>query len=208
MRYSSKPVGWRGESHRHYLAAKGIKTRYDAKKPAKKPSEYERFRKLHEDLAAGKSYEELGIRDYVGEVRREEIEKLRAERIANVKKALGTHEESPERGGIKRLRQSPSLGERGGFEKDVLKIAEKLSEDDIVFEEISHQDVLEAYVAALIRRGDDSKAKVVFKIGPYMFEESHSATDEEAEESPEGYYTDFIVTDTVTGDVKQYRHGE
>ena len=24
MRYSSKPVGWRNESHRHYLAAKGI----------------------------------------------------------------------------------------------------------------------------------------------------------------------------------------
>jgi len=27
-----KPVGWRKESHRHYLAAKGIKTRYDANK--------------------------------------------------------------------------------------------------------------------------------------------------------------------------------
>ena len=27
-----KPLGWRYESHRHYLAAKGIKTRYDAKK--------------------------------------------------------------------------------------------------------------------------------------------------------------------------------
>ena len=26
MRYSSKPVGWRNESHRHYLAAKGIST--------------------------------------------------------------------------------------------------------------------------------------------------------------------------------------
>ncbi len=25
-----KPVGWRGDSHRHYLAAKGIKTRYFA----------------------------------------------------------------------------------------------------------------------------------------------------------------------------------
>jgi len=30
--FRSKPVGWRGESHRHYLAAKGIKTRYDASK--------------------------------------------------------------------------------------------------------------------------------------------------------------------------------
>ena len=27
-----KPVGWRNESHRHYLAAKGIKTRYQAHK--------------------------------------------------------------------------------------------------------------------------------------------------------------------------------
>lgn len=27
-----KPVGWRNESHRHYLAAKGIKTKYDANK--------------------------------------------------------------------------------------------------------------------------------------------------------------------------------
>ena len=27
MRYSSKPVGWRNESHRHYLAAKGISTK-------------------------------------------------------------------------------------------------------------------------------------------------------------------------------------
>jgi len=27
MRYSSKPLGWRGESHRHYLAAKGISTK-------------------------------------------------------------------------------------------------------------------------------------------------------------------------------------
>jgi len=26
--HRSKPVGWRGESHRHYLAAKGIKTKY------------------------------------------------------------------------------------------------------------------------------------------------------------------------------------
>ena len=27
MRYSNKPVGWRGESHRHYLASKGISTK-------------------------------------------------------------------------------------------------------------------------------------------------------------------------------------
>ena len=33
--FRSKPVGWRGESHRHYLAAKGIKTRYDARKDVK-----------------------------------------------------------------------------------------------------------------------------------------------------------------------------
>ena len=26
--FRSKPVGWRGESYRHYLAAKGVKTRY------------------------------------------------------------------------------------------------------------------------------------------------------------------------------------
>jgi len=26
--FRAKPVGWRGESHRHYLAAKGVKTRY------------------------------------------------------------------------------------------------------------------------------------------------------------------------------------
>ena len=26
--WRSKPIGWRGESHRHYLAAKGIKTKY------------------------------------------------------------------------------------------------------------------------------------------------------------------------------------
>ena len=26
--FRSKPVGWVGESHRHYLAAKGVKTRY------------------------------------------------------------------------------------------------------------------------------------------------------------------------------------
>lgn len=26
--FRSKPIGWRGESHRHYLAAKGIKTKY------------------------------------------------------------------------------------------------------------------------------------------------------------------------------------
>ena len=30
--FRAKPVGWRGESHRHYLAAKGVKTRYDARK--------------------------------------------------------------------------------------------------------------------------------------------------------------------------------
>ena len=29
---TSRPVGWRYESHRHYLAAKGIKTKYDANK--------------------------------------------------------------------------------------------------------------------------------------------------------------------------------
>lgn len=27
-----KPKGWRGEPHRHYLAAKGIKTKYDSRK--------------------------------------------------------------------------------------------------------------------------------------------------------------------------------
>ena len=33
MRYSSKPVGWRNESYRHYLAAKGISTKkYSANK--------------------------------------------------------------------------------------------------------------------------------------------------------------------------------
>ena len=32
MQSRYKPLGWRNESHRHYLAAKGIKTRYDAKK--------------------------------------------------------------------------------------------------------------------------------------------------------------------------------
>jgi hypothetical protein len=26
--FRAKPIGWRGESHRHYLAAKGVKTRY------------------------------------------------------------------------------------------------------------------------------------------------------------------------------------
>ena len=26
--FRAKPVGWVGESHRHYLAAKGVKTRY------------------------------------------------------------------------------------------------------------------------------------------------------------------------------------
>lgn len=30
--FRAKPVGWKGESHRHYLAAKGIKSRYDAGK--------------------------------------------------------------------------------------------------------------------------------------------------------------------------------
>jgi len=35
--FRSKPVGWRGESHRHYLAAKGIKTRYNVKKKVWKP---------------------------------------------------------------------------------------------------------------------------------------------------------------------------
>ena len=30
--FRSKPVGWRYESHRHYLAAKGIKTRYNAQR--------------------------------------------------------------------------------------------------------------------------------------------------------------------------------
>ena len=36
MRYSSKPVGWRSESHRHYLAAKGISTkRYHASNVSK-----------------------------------------------------------------------------------------------------------------------------------------------------------------------------
>ena len=29
--FRSKPVGWKGESHRHYLAAKGIKSKYFAK---------------------------------------------------------------------------------------------------------------------------------------------------------------------------------
>jgi len=28
--FRSKPVGWRGDSYRHYLAAKGVKTRYNA----------------------------------------------------------------------------------------------------------------------------------------------------------------------------------
>ena len=28
--FRSKPVGWRGESYRHYLAAKGVRTRYNA----------------------------------------------------------------------------------------------------------------------------------------------------------------------------------
>ena len=30
--FREKPVGWRGESHRHYLSAKGIKTSYKQKR--------------------------------------------------------------------------------------------------------------------------------------------------------------------------------
>lgn len=32
MSFRSKPVGWRHESYRHYLAAKGLRTKYDAVK--------------------------------------------------------------------------------------------------------------------------------------------------------------------------------
>lgn len=45
MKRYGKPQGWRGESHRHYLAAKGVSTkRYAAKKYSH-----------HEDLAAFKA---------------------------------------------------------------------------------------------------------------------------------------------------------
>ena len=43
--FRSRPVGWRQDSHRHYLAAKGIKTRYLAEKPdaAKRVSDMLKF---------------------------------------------------------------------------------------------------------------------------------------------------------------------
>ena len=34
MRFSNKPVGWRGEIHRHRLAAKGVKSKVDLSKYA------------------------------------------------------------------------------------------------------------------------------------------------------------------------------
>lgn len=40
--FRSKPVGWRGESYRHYLAAKGVKTSYDVVKVFGKEFTFER----------------------------------------------------------------------------------------------------------------------------------------------------------------------
>jgi len=64
--FRSKPVGWRGESHRHYLAAKGIKTsvrgnlvakqKFFFSRPIKilKPSKYENDERLKDHVEPAK----------------------------------------------------------------------------------------------------------------------------------------------------------
>jgi len=77
MRYSSKPVGWRGESHRHYLAAKGISTkRYRAEIPFR--TEGDPLMALQNERSRRENHDdEFDFRSANDELREERIKKSR-----------------------------------------------------------------------------------------------------------------------------------
>jgi len=54
--FRSKPVGWRGESYRHYLAAKGIKTRTRFFSPKAEEVQFVRDEVLNQHIKKGQNY--------------------------------------------------------------------------------------------------------------------------------------------------------
>jgi len=90
--FRSKPIGWRGESHRHYLAAKGVKTKAEQVSDVLKNSWMDRERVLSEKRkkAAAKEYERMSPAD------KYHLDALVAERKeleAKYDKAMAEHDE-------------------------------------------------------------------------------------------------------------------